>query len=143
MKPSETDLRQAHKILINWKKQKPRSLAHGKVSWKTWLLASEKVPEPFYIPEKNSGTDQYTNLVAMKCVDLLFDSNIGLDELFTEVAGGSDVKLAIRHNEKVWKLTGSLPSPLTMAQIEFIGVYPSYVNMQKHGAHEALASSLD
>jgi hypothetical protein len=124
----ELDLRIAHMILLNWNKTRPISLAHGTANWKTWKVAAEKMPEPKFVEEKNSGVEYYNKVVGQKCIDLLFDSDIELDELFQTVTSGEKVSTAIRHNAKLWdpKRYKGLPSPMTNAELAFRTKYASY-----------------
>jgi hypothetical protein len=130
--PSELDLRIARMILLNWKKARPISLAHGTANWKTWLLAEARVPEPFYIGQKNKGTELYNRVVSQKCIDLLFDSNLQLKDLLTEVTSGMKVTAAIRHNAKLWdpkRYGNHLPAPMSNDDLTFKPKYSSYVNV--------------
>jgi hypothetical protein len=131
-KPSELDLRIAHQILYNWKKIRPISLAHSDANWKTWKLAEERVPKPFYVREKNQGVELYNKFVGDKVIDLLFDSNITLKDLFQEVKKGMKTNSAIKHNASLWsaKRYKSLPGPLSYDDLLFKPIYNSYENEQ-------------
>jgi hypothetical protein len=130
--PSELDLRIARMILMNWKRTRPISLSHGTTNWKTWQLAEARAPKPFYIEQKNKGTELYNRIVGQKCIDLLFDSSIQLNELKQEVTSGRKVSAAIRHNAKLWspKTYGNhLCAPLSYDDLIFKPKYSSYVNV--------------
>jgi hypothetical protein len=126
--PSELDLRVAKMIIFNWKKQRPVSIAHSEANWRTWQLAEGRVPEPTYVETKNAGTVIYNKIVSKMCINLLFDSNIRLSDLHTEIKSGMNVKKAVRRNERLWDPSTykSLPSPLTMQELMFRPKYSSY-----------------
>jgi hypothetical protein len=141
-KPSELDLRIAHQILYNWKKERPRSIAVSDQPWKTWNLASKHVPKPFFVREKNAGVEMYNHIVGQKCIDLLFDKNISLSELFQSVVTGEKTRSAIQHNAKLWsaKRYTTLPAPLSYDELLFKPVYNSYIAEQ---TSVSLVSPLD
>jgi len=127
--PSELDLRVARMILLNWKKTRPISLAHGDTNWKIWQLAEKRVPKPYFVEKKNEGVELYNAIVVKQCIDLLFDSSITLDTLFEEVTKGQKVSTAIRHNAKLWdprRYGNHLPAPMKYDDILFKPKYSSY-----------------
>jgi len=127
--PSELDLRQAHKILLNWNNKRPLPLSHPEVNWKTWQLAAERLPPPVYTTRKGTWTDDYSQVVAVKCVDLLFDKNIELADLYKLVKEGEYASRAIARNAKLWTIeAGKLPTPLHASQLDFLNMYPNYVS---------------
>jgi len=141
--PSDLDLRIARRIILNWKTQRPIPLSHKDVTWKTWLMAQERLPEPLYTTTKGPHTEAYTRAVALKCVDLLFDSKVELNDLFSGIQEGTRVHKAISHNAKLWKVEGGLPQPLNLTDLEFSALYPNWVHssppphptkVQHHGA---------
>jgi hypothetical protein len=131
--PPELDLRIARMILLNWKKTRPISLAHGTTNWKTWQLAESAVPKPIAVTRKGPGTELYNRVTSQKCIDLLFDSDIQLDELFQEVTSGRKVTAAIRHNARLWdpKRYRNLPKPMTNDELTFQPKYSSYSDVNE------------
>jgi len=131
-KPSDLDLRIARRILINWKTTRPIPLSHGELTWKTWLLAQQALPTPYYTDRKDNSTAAYTRAVAQKCIDLLFDSNISKDELYQAVQG-FDASKAIAKNAKLWKVAegskkkANLPPPLEHDEVKFTALYPTWI----------------
>jgi len=126
-KPSEKDLRLAHLILINWKKERPISIAHQETKWKTRILAEKRMPEPYFSPLKNSNTDNFEKFLALKCVDLLFDSQISLENLM-EAETKPNVGRALKKNSKLWSPNGkNLPSALKIEDLQFLAKYPAYI----------------
>ncbi len=124
--PSELDKRIGRKILLNWKRRSPISIARHEAPWKIWELAEKALPEPFLASKKTQGTEDYTSAVGRKCVDLLFDSRYTLDDLLVTVQSSDSKKIYVR-NAKLWKPTeGKLPEPLTQDEINFRPVYKSY-----------------
>jgi len=125
--PSETDLRIAHLILINWRKERPVSIAHQEAKWKTRIIAEKKMPEPYYATQKDANTDNYEKFLGLKCLDLLFDSNISLADLM-EAEVKPDVSKALKKNSKLWTPKGKqLPSPLKIEDLQFLAKYPAYI----------------
>jgi len=129
--PSELDLRIAQKILFQWNKRKPVSLAHAEAPWKVWQLAEERVPTPFTVTRKSEEVDRYTAWVAMKCVDLLFDSSLDLEDIFKSQEVGRSVVVAIRRNERLWNVgrgsdKGLLPQPIDPDKLVFRTRYSAY-----------------
>jgi hypothetical protein len=129
--PSELDLRVAHRILINWKRERPISIAHQGTTWKTWALAEKKIPEPIFTIKKGKFTDEYNSLVGKKCIDLLFDSNMRLTDMFGGIDSERDVSKAIERNAKLWKpnrqgMEAKLPKPILLEKLEFIAQYANY-----------------
>jgi hypothetical protein len=135
--PSTLDLRVARMILLNWKKARPISLAHGTANWKTWLVAESRAPKPYYVGRKSKGTEEYNRVVGQLCIDLLFDSDLQLDDLFQEVTSGRKVSTAIRHNARLWdpKRYQSLPAPMPNDDLTFRSEYSSYTNDERPNPH--------
>jgi len=128
-KPSELDLRIAQMIIINWKSRHPKSLAHTVASWKTWELASKRVPKPYSVREKNQGCETYSQTVADACIDMLFDSEVKLSDLFpNDKPGEEDAIKLIRYNERFWRVKNyqKLCKPAKYDDILFKPVYNSY-----------------
>jgi hypothetical protein len=127
--PSEKDLRIARMITLNWANKRPISLAHQEANWKTWQVASKRVPKPFVVEEKNSGTEVYNRAVASECINLLFDSSIELDTLF-QVVTESRTGGAIKHNARLWSPASykTLASPMEVGDLTF---KPKYLSFEK------------
>jgi hypothetical protein len=127
-RPSDLDLRIARRILLNWKKERPVPPNTSKTPWKVWKRAQKDLPEPVYCNEKNAATEEYTSIVGMKCYDLLFDSDVTIDDLYelTEFGG---YQSALKHNARLWspEHTGGLPKPLSEEDLKFRAMYPNYV----------------
>jgi hypothetical protein len=144
--PSELDRKIAQMILYNWQKSSPKQLDHTITNWKTWELASKRVPTPYIVEEKNFGTDAYNQAVANECIDLLFDSEISLEKLFQNNEKGSDSSsiLMLRYNERLWnpKRYPKLPPPITLEKMIFRGRYKSFLNapsfINLNSSHSAL-----
>jgi hypothetical protein len=133
--PSNLDKRIARRILMNWKITRPIQTNKQDVPWKIWQRAEESLPKPVYTPFKDEHTESYTAAVATKCVNLLFDSNIEIDDIFEEA---QDVSIgAIRRNEKLWRVMAgdekiaNLPQPLEDAKLVFVPLYPNYYRSVK------------
>jgi len=124
---SELDLRIAHRILLNWKKERPIPLSHQETPWKSWLLATSLLPEPYYVLEKDQSTAFYTETVATKCIDFLFDSNINIEKIHNVIQGEVEGAKAIKRNAKLWlPRAEALPAPLTIEEIMFQSRYPTW-----------------
>jgi len=130
--PSELDLRIAHMILTNWKTIRPTAPQTSEATWQTWKLAESKVPQPFYVNDKeNPGVKEYERTVADKCIDLLFDSNITLDDLKTTVEfSDTRARKELSKNQKLWTPSRypHLREPLSFNQLKFRPLYSSYRN---------------
>lgn len=125
--PSELDRRIAHRILLNWKKEKPKEIRHRQVPWRVWELAEKRLPRPRYTTQKSVFTEQYSQTVALKCIDLLFDPKIKLEDL-KENLSPSGIKKHLRHNQKLWTpRKEALPRPLTDGELEYRQLYPNWV----------------
>jgi len=125
-KPSDKDLRLAHLVLINWKKEHPIQMS-TKLPWKTRLLAESRLPKPGTSPEKNLDTERYETIVGKECINLLFNSNYSLDDLYQLIEEDSKVGNAFKKNARFYKPDGKkLPSPLTIEQLKTKRIYNTY-----------------
>jgi hypothetical protein len=125
-KPSDKDLRLAHLVVINWKKAHPIQMS-TKLPWKTRLLAESRLPIPGTSPEKNLDTERYESIVGKECINLLFDSNYSLDDLYQLIEEDSKVGSAFKKNAKYYDPKGKqLPSPLTIDQLKTKRTYNTY-----------------
>jgi len=140
VEPGEKDLRIARMIVLNWAKRRPISLAHQESNWKTWQVASKRVPKPFVVGEKNAGTDVYTRAVASECINLLFDSSVPLSQLF-QIVTERRTSGAIRHNAKLWSPATykKLPAPMELHDLIF---RPQYLSYEEQGVPPSSSNSL-
>jgi hypothetical protein len=119
---SELDYRIAHAILLNWKKSRPQ-LIPAEGSWHIRKLASQRHPTdvPEYRVEKGTGYQNLEEVNGLLAVNLLFDSNKHITDIFYEP--DRDIKSIYRHNEKLWspaRWKGILPPPLTKEELEYL-----------------------
>jgi len=124
--PSMTDRFQARWILTQWNHRRPIPTNYTKPEWKTWILASTKIPVHSYSESKESaGVKLYARTVAQKCVDLLFDSNYELDDLCS-MESNPTAKI-IEHNNAMWipVFQGKHISPMADDELQFRARYPS------------------
>jgi hypothetical protein len=120
---SELDLRLAHSIILNWKEKRPIPINQLETTWKTWQVASNRLPKPVYCRTKNSSTEQYTKTVAKECINMLFDSNLRLQDIYTKPKESK----AIERNARLWKpKAGTLPQPLDPERLKFQAWYPNW-----------------
>jgi hypothetical protein len=126
--PSEKDLRLATRILQNWKHQRPQDLGNATDKpWKTWLLAQQYAPEPTVVSKRNTGVDMYNSIIARKCIDLLFDSNLSLADLLK--ISESNVGSIVAVNKKFWRMPhGPLPNPIDQTRLPYQSSFLSYKN---------------
>jgi hypothetical protein len=132
--PSDLDLSIARRILLNWKEERPIQLGRKEATWKTWQLASKAVPKPNYTEDSTDpGIQEYNNLVAKKCIDLMFDGRTRLDTLMQAAAKGKTQR-AMNHNAKLWNpkprgkkcVCRGIPQPLTKEELVFARKYETY-----------------
>jgi len=117
--PSDIDLRLAHLILINWKKQRPISLAHEETTWKTREIALKRLPKPNASPKDTPDTKEFATVVGLSCINLLFDSDVKIQDLMNTVKRTHASK-AIARNAKLWSPKGKkLPSALSLSDLQF------------------------
>jgi hypothetical protein len=134
---SEIDLRIARMILLNWKTKRPRDLGTIRdIPWKVWKLAEKRVPEPDYTEENDSnGEKVYLSTMADQCINLLFDSNVSLEDLHPDVnpdeesnKEANEIKQLIRHNRSLWDPARykGLGAPIDQERLIFKPLYPTY-----------------
>jgi hypothetical protein len=81
--PTELDRRIAVRILQNWKKVRPIPLGQSEVAWNTWKLAEKQLPEANFTENKEDpGIEERKKQMGYACVDLLFNSNFNLNDVF-------------------------------------------------------------
>jgi len=129
--PSELDLRVAHAILLNWKKERPTSLAHDKGTWRTWQIAEQRMPEAKLLEQEGPLTKLYDNVSRLQIYNLLFDSDVGMSELAAISRPGGALQ-AILKNNRLWSparqsklLGGPLPKPLAVEDLIFKKRFPA------------------
>jgi hypothetical protein len=126
--PSELDLRIAQRILFNWKKEQPYALGSTPSKWKIWDLARQRLPKPFLTKREGPGVEAYTEAVDREAMNLLLDSNVGLEQLLVEEGDRLFITRKIRKNEKMWKPgKGVLPKPIDNDLLQFKKVFESTV----------------
>jgi hypothetical protein len=119
--PSDLDRRIAGRILRNWKRERPISVAHQESGWRVWRLAEKRIPEEITTVyfQRGVNTEQYDHEMGRHVVNLLFDSNYSMKDLLQEIVG-SKASRAIKQNSKLWTPRAeSLPEPLSDAQLLF------------------------
>jgi len=123
--PNELDLRIAHRILLNWRKRRPVTI-RPEATWRIWQVAERRVPTPDAVAEEAGapGVELYEDTVARECLNLIYDSNVELDLLMKETL--NDGGLAIRHNERLWRIGRDLPPPIDPQTLEYRRKYLSY-----------------
>jgi hypothetical protein len=127
---SDKDQRIAQRILYNWKTTRPCILKDTDMPWKTWNRAQEGLPPPRYMNTPGRETEHYSQLVARKCIDLLFDSEIQLEDLFGS-SKGQRFFHKVNHNRKLWETkTKNYPRALPPESIIYQTRYPNYVKSE-------------
>jgi len=121
--PSEIDLRLARKILMNWRKIQPARV-RPETPWLIWKKATDRLPEPLYTRNKSYATEEYTRIVSIEALSLLFDSAIKMDDIYQLVEEPN--RNVLKHNRKLWVPTGNLPAALTEAELAYQPLYPNY-----------------
>jgi hypothetical protein len=130
--PSTLDLRVAASILRNWKTERPEPINKKMAQWKTWKVAQKNLPSPCFCSKKNESTIAYDNAVARECINMLFNKDVTLTDLFDVDKTDEIEKVgkAIRHNANLWNPShhggGKLPAPLTLEEIQFQVRYPNW-----------------
>jgi hypothetical protein len=141
--PTRLDLRIAHRILLNWVKQRPAAVRPGELSWVIWNIAEKRVPPPMStIDGGAAGVRLYDDTVSRECLNLLFDSNIELPNLIQRV--GDSAVLAIRKNERLWRVSKDLPTPIPADSLKYRRRYATYVGEHPFGqTPQNLSQTLD
>jgi hypothetical protein len=142
--PSDLDLRLLRGVLNGLKDPKYHPIELSKVTpeWKTYMEAQARMPEPFTKDEKSANSDYYDHVIGIKCIDLLFDSNIGLAQLAPGLTLKADEKdrakiktygQVLKKNAKIWspkRFQDSLPEPMKLEEVEKYGIYRCYTAPQ-------------
>jgi hypothetical protein len=121
--PGEQDRRGMHEIRLNIKKYNPKSIpvqedannGEPDKQWYVHQLASDLLPVPSrtFNPE-HPGILPYQQACARVAVDMLFDAERKIDELFRGDSLEDRAWKNLRHNRKIWKglLGRNLPDPV-------------------------------
>jgi hypothetical protein len=112
---SQLDLSIARRIIMNWSKVKPVSLGQQGSPWAIRRLTSEKVPETHVTSIKDQSVDALGRVNGLLAVDLLFDSNFKLHDLYNDDGNLINSKGALNHNARLWKPEGEIPKPIEEA----------------------------
>jgi hypothetical protein len=130
-KPSELDLRMAQQILFNWKKKKPISIAHPTNNWMTRRIAQAGLPEPLETDIQGKETEWFEKVTGLKCLDLLFDSTVSIDDLYHQDIKGErqdPTNKAIKQNAKLWTPPKhALPQPLSTEALLYRQSHSAYL----------------
>jgi hypothetical protein len=110
---------------MEWKKRRPINMSYKASTWQIWQRASELLPEPQYTTETNEATEYYLGMVAKKCIDLVFNSDVTLENLREEVNEYKTAKRAVRKNARLWKpRAGKLPKPMSDEDLAYQAKHP-------------------
>jgi len=119
--PSEKDLKIASAIYRTYSENppmKPRVITH----WKARTIAEKRIGVPTVIikhggPEiTDKGTEQ---AIGLETINLLFDSNIALNDLFDPEEEGKGQKEFIKHNKKLWNGHLIADKPLKLDELKY------------------------
>jgi len=128
LEPTEKDLRIAQRILLEWRDNRPVALTDTSTTspWHIWQLASKRLPNSLFSDKKDDGTEAYTALVGRECVNLLFDSNVRLTDLYKSPSDQTErIKKALRHNARLWEPNRRMPPAIPAVNLIFKPRYPS------------------
>jgi hypothetical protein len=104
---SDKDRRQATVILMQWNKRKPEAMGRADDKWKTRRITSKLLPPTTLTTNKeHPHAKQLIEYQNNLTVDLLFNSDFALKDLFEDDAG-QDLgnRGAINRNAKLWEIT--------------------------------------
>jgi len=105
-KNSKLDLRMANTILSRWQIERPIPLGIAKQPWHLRDTAAKVLPEPEYAEHETPDTREYEHTLNQKIVDLLFDSNISMPDIYDKFADNSKrIVKAIKHNARLYSPT--------------------------------------
>lgn len=125
-KSSELDKRIGRAIVYNWKEKRPIPLGIANTPWFFRREAEQLLPAPYYVDQWIPDVDHYERAIGLKQIDLLFNSEIRLTDLFDKKSSSlRRVAQAIKHNAKLWNAQAyvSLPKPLTYHELRYRGAY--------------------
>jgi hypothetical protein len=111
---SEMDLRIATRVLMNWnqKGQRPVCLNSKATPWKVRQLCSTKLPISDVTMNDDSSVEALDRVNGLLAVDLLFNSDFTLDDLYNEEGKLVNIMGAVNHNARLWTPVGPR-DPLT------------------------------
>jgi hypothetical protein len=124
-RPSDLDRRIATRILLHWHEIRPFNLSQSPKSWRVWELAQKAAPRPYYSPVRTYGTMERTEMLGEFAVNLLFDSNYSMDDLYNSEERGGVAKRCLRHNERLWRVTKDLPPPIDLDRLSIENKFES------------------
>lgn len=142
--PTVLDLKIARRILLNWRKTRPKTLATG-VEWHLWELATESLPVPKYTTEEGWWTEEYQTAAGRAVINLLFDSRYSIEDLHQNKQKGNTVYKALRHNASIWSPSaGCAREPLEASRLQFEPLIPNFrVEKVRNGTLTSLVFDLD
>jgi hypothetical protein len=107
-KNSEKDLRIALRIIMNWNKpgQRPVTLSLQGAKWKIREAASRKLPDSVVSMKEDGAVKALDRLDGLAAIDLLFDSNFHLLDLYDEHGELASPNGAVNHNARLWEPRG-------------------------------------
>ena len=126
---SDKDLRIALRIIKNWNKpgQRPVTLSLQGAKWKIRESASAKLPDSVVSMKEDGAVKALSRLDGLAAIDLLFDSNFHLLDLYDEHGELASPSGAVNHNARLWeprgprdRLTGKRDARLSRRIPDFI-----------------------
>jgi hypothetical protein len=122
--PNEYDRRGMHEVRMNYEKYQPKSIPvqEDAVSgepdkmWYVHQLAADRLPKSHVtFDENHPGIEPYQLACGRMAVDMLFDAELKIDELFRSDSVSDRAWKNLRHNRRIWRVIGrkpALPDPL-------------------------------
>lgn len=121
---TDLDRRLGRKILMNWRQERPIAPKEA-AQWQMRTLAESKLPEVQYSHVKGTGNQAYETLASLMTVNLIFDSKVSFDQVYSGETGQRQATRALKHNSRLWQTApGKLPNPMTDEELEYKGLYP-------------------
>nr|UQB76050.1 RNA-dependent RNA polymerase [Flumine narna-like virus 42] len=118
------DRQLAHAVRLNWKRLRPLDLAVGPGGFRVHELALRKLAfSDLETPVHDltiSQQEDFDNSYRLAVCNLLFDSNIDVEDLLPKPGRTDDFKFRLRQNEKVWSNAKKciVGKPLTWEELE-------------------------
>jgi hypothetical protein len=136
---SDLDLRIAGRIVLNWNKEKPKQLSRGDSPWKVREIVERNLPQSLKdsvgVFARNDAPEvkDYQKLLAVRAINLLFDSNVGIDDLYKD--DKADALKAINHNRDLWSPKRGLGPKLANSVVDYRGRYEgiTLLDVEKSG----------
>jgi hypothetical protein len=101
---SESDLKVAKKIVMNYSSCRPQALSRGNSPWFVREQAEKALPKcNLYLDRESEPVKALERLNADLAMNLLFDSDVRLTDIYRDVAK-NPFNRALRHNRKLWKI---------------------------------------